>query len=186
MNGEATPILLTRAQLRALASHGELEIRVPARPGPTCLPNRSIEALSRRYPVGQCLWGREVFATRADGDRLFAKICYPAAGPGGQCRLVPIDQVQAKYLTDRYVTRPAKYMPRWASRILLEVTATRPESQATHFSQDVLVIRARLCESAPPAAGVDWLGVDENAGAIGGTDAGDETAKALRPVGSNQ
>lgn len=63
------------------------------------------------------LWVRERFSTRLDGDKI--KIRYPADGPDGQVQFVPADQVPSKYRTAGYVTRPARHMPRWASRTTL-------------------------------------------------------------------
>lgn len=154
MTDEALPIILTRSQVLALLVHNELEIRIAARPrGPASLPDCTLEGLERRYPLGRRLWVREIFSTRRDGDQL--KIAYPWSGPGPQSRLFPAGQVEAKYLTDRYVTRPAKYMPRWAARILLEVTAIAPD---THPGRDALIIHTRPCPptetavSNPPAS----------------------------------
>ena len=135
---QPAPIILTRPQVLALATRGEIEIRLSARArGPAALPDCTMDALLRRYAVGRRLWARESFATRRDGAQL--KILYPWQGPGPQRRFIPIDRVERKYLTERYVTRPPKYMPRWAARILLEVTAAHPDPAAA-----AVVITARL------------------------------------------
>ena len=72
---------------------------------------------------GGTLWVRESMCTRRDGDRV--KIRYPADGPNGPVKFLPIDAIpkagRAKYLTKSYVTRPGIYMPKWAWRLWLGI-----------------------------------------------------------------
>jgi hypothetical protein len=148
---DAAPIFLSRDELRALSTARELEIRVCAKPGRPRSPCDGLHRLPLRYAEpGWVLWVREHFATRRDRDRL--KICYPQAlidVPRGQRRYVPIEQVEKKYLTDRYVTRDARHMPHWAARIFLEVVACRPDPDAPG---QVLIVRVRRLDPPPDSS----------------------------------
>jgi hypothetical protein len=71
--------------------------------------------------VGDRLWVRETFRPVSESDTGFTGIEFRAGG-------MPDDDTQAGLLhdgTDRW--RPSIHMPRWASRIDLEITAVRVE-----------------------------------------------------------
>lgn len=133
------PIMLNRNEVRAVRKEGDVQIRRPL-PG---VPKG--EGATARYArPGDRLWVREDFSTREDGARL--KIRYPADGSHGPARFLPLRSVESKYRTEGYVTRPAKYMPYWASRILLEVT----ESQVNRSGlEQELLVKARVVQVAP-------------------------------------
>ena len=131
------PALVNRSEIRVLLSRGEVTMR---RPLARWAGGESVP--SRYGRPGDQLWVKEPFATRLDGDQI--KIRYPADGDRGRPRFVPIEQAERKYRTPRYVTRPAKYMPRWASRITLEVTRSDIEA----VGRGHVVIRAKLLEVA--------------------------------------
>ena len=130
------PVLLSRSEVRMLLDQGEVTMR---RPLSRWAGGESVP--SRYGRPGNQLWAREAFATRQDGDQI--KIRYPADGDRGRPRFVPIQQAERKYQTARYVTRPAKYMPRWASRITLEVVASEIERVGRGH---VAVVRAKLLD----------------------------------------
>ena len=131
------PALLTRQELRTLLDQREVTMR---RPLSRWAGGKS--APSRYGRPGDRLWVREAFATRQDGDQI--KIRYPADGDRGRPRFVSSELAEPKYRTPRNVTRPAKYMPRWACRITLEVVASEIEP----VGRGHVVIRAKLLEVA--------------------------------------
>lgn len=105
------PILLTRAEVRELLATGQADIR-RRQPGPV--------ALRTRHELGGLLWVREPFATRADGATVRVRYC--ADPREAEARVVAIDQAEPRFRTAGYRTWPAKYMPAWASRLMLKVT----------------------------------------------------------------
>lgn len=136
--GTLHPVMLSRTEVRAVQETGDVEIH-------RILPggDRAPRAAAHYGSPGDRLWVREDFSTRQDGRQL--KIRYPADGTHGQPRLLPLRAVESKYRTEGYVTRPAKYMPRWASRLTLEVT----ESQVKHSGpRQELLVRARVVQPA--------------------------------------
>ena len=132
--GKLHPIMLSRTEVRAIQDSGGVEIH-------RALPRgeRAKSVAARYGRPGDRLWVREDFSTREEGDQL--KIRYPADGTHGQPRLLPVGTVESKYRTEGYVTRPAKYMPRWASRLTLEVTESQVKRSG--HRQEVLV-KARV------------------------------------------
>lgn len=105
---------------------------------------REREALSTRCPFGQPgdrLWVREAWAADAQVDSIAPRelsqgepIRYPADGSVRQTGCSMISQGKG---------RPSIHMPRWASRILLEITAVRVERLQDISLQQV---RAEGCE----------------------------------------
>ncbi|WP_165667956.1 ASCH domain-containing protein [Metapseudomonas otitidis] len=74
---------------------------------------------------GDRLWVRETFATLSAGQCEPVK---PARGYGQDVRFAATDPLAACDVGVRgYPWRPSIHMPRWASRILLEITAVRVE-----------------------------------------------------------
>ena len=128
----AKPILLTRLDVRALLAGSDTEIRRPIRPGPV--------ALQTTYRPGDRLWVREAFSTRRDGDRI--KLRYPADGPQGQPQYVRLDEGNRRFGTQGYRTWPAKFMPLWASRLLLQVADARVEHHGDR-REVVLTVRVK-------------------------------------------
>ncbi len=136
--GKLHPIMLNRVEVRAVREAGDVQIhRMLA-------GSAGAASVAAHYgEPGDRLWVREDFSTRQEGDRL--KIRYPADGPQSQPRFLPVRTVESKSRTEGYVTRPAKYMPLWASRITLEVT----ESQVSHSGyRDEVLVTARVVEVA--------------------------------------
>ncbi len=135
----AKPILVTRPEIRALLERGETEIRRRIRPCPV--------ALQRTWRVGDTLWGRESISTRLDGQRV--KVRYPADGPAGQPRYVPIDVAGKRFATEGYRTWASKHCPRWAARLLLEVVGVRTEH---HDDREAVVLMVRRTTEGRPDA----------------------------------
>ncbi|MDU9399016.1 hypothetical protein [Pseudomonas sp. zfem003] len=74
---------------------------------------------------GDRLWVRETFATLSAGQYEPVK---PACGYGQEVRFAATDPLADCDVGVRgYPWRPSIHMPRWASRILLEITAVRVE-----------------------------------------------------------
>lgn len=103
-----------------------------------------LRALPQHGPVGRRLWVRETWcniagpmpddAPRADG------VCYRADNPGGDIRWTP-----------------AIHMPRWASRITLEVTGIRCERLQDITLGDVVAegLATSIYDFKPAQKGID-------------------------------
>ena len=116
------PIILTRHEVRRLLDRGEAELRRPIR--------SAAIALRVTYHVGDVLWVRESISTRRGDDGQGVRIRYPAdAGQGrDRIRVIPIGEADWKFASEGYRTWPAKYCPRWASRLSVKVLSVRQES----------------------------------------------------------
>jgi hypothetical protein len=114
------PIILTRDEVRFLLEWGEvLAWRVvPSKAAGEILVERL--GLVHRL-VGQRLWAKESFSTRGGDDGETVRIRYPADGHAGEARVVPLDVAGSRYASDGYFTHQAKHMPRWASRLIVEL-----------------------------------------------------------------
>lgn len=75
--------------------------------------------------LGDRLWVRETFAALSAGEYEPVK---PAQGYGQEIRFAATDPLADLCADTRgYTWRPSIHMPRWASRILLEISAVRVE-----------------------------------------------------------
>jgi len=113
------PIILSRAETRELLKRGEAEVRRPLRTGAV--------ALQATWKIGDRLWCRESFATRREGDSIRVRYSADQGQDDERVRVVPIGPGLWRFATRTYRTWPAKYMPRWASRLLVEVLTVREE-----------------------------------------------------------
>jgi hypothetical protein len=105
------PILFNAPMVRAILNGSKTQTRRVA------IPKRSIEPMTDECPYGQRgdrLWVREAWTVNLTGDPKHG-------GPG----TVPIYRAEHPHAADRW--RPSIHMPRWASRITLEITAVRVE-----------------------------------------------------------
>lgn len=98
---KAHPQLLNAWQVRAILDGRKTQLRIPTGRQGDLLPPVP------RYAVGDLIWGREAFCA-------------------------PFGKREAAYRADNdfigcYRWRPSIHMPRWASRITLEVTGVRVE-----------------------------------------------------------
>ncbi len=133
------PILFNGAMVRAILAGAKTQTRRVA------TPRRSIEPMSDECPFGQVgdrLWVREthsIFPThgqhRADGERW---------GPwGGLPTTVSADGKQIAYYREGFDRcdpgrwRPSIHMPRWACRLVLEITAVRVQRLHDITVQDI-------------------------------------------------
>jgi hypothetical protein len=96
----------------------------PDEPGTAYLDDRA-GRMQITCPYGQPgdrLWVRETFITGYDCDELYEKVWYRAT-EDSEFRWLDDDGE----MTDRIPWKPSIHMPRWASRITLEITAVRIE-----------------------------------------------------------
>jgi hypothetical protein len=172
-----TGILFKAPMVRALLDGSKTQTRRPIKPAPEMVTDkctepwagdpaallRLLEASKRRCPYGQPgdrIWVRETFfaygrwETRfstkkgrdewhfvdmtPDCDRAYQ---YDADAPG-----LPLAQGRGGALPGWY-KRPAIFMPRWASRILLEITSVRVERLQDISDTDIQAEGAK-CELA--------------------------------------
>ncbi|MGI0828686.1 hypothetical protein ACRCP5_15415 [Pseudomonas aeruginosa] len=172
------PILFNDQMVRAILEGRKTVTRRVVTPQPDFLgsmvdPNTPFKTLDAGLharitcPYGQPgdrLWVRETWAHVGTGDpgHLVYRATYPRCLPPG------LENVPADIRDEGYRWRPSIHMPRWACRILLEITAVRVErlhdlsdpgalaegvSHSEMHSGDSLVdVFARLWEST----GGDW------------------------------
>jgi len=116
------PLLLSRQEVRELVEAGDVTIR-------RALPSRDgIERARLRFGrEGERLWIREDFASRRDGETI--RVRYAVDPRNADARIVPAGDVASRFATSRYRSWPAKFMPRAASRLVVEVTAIQCEAE---------------------------------------------------------
>jgi hypothetical protein len=136
MTPNASPIMMSMSEIRALLQTGQVEVRRRVRNVPIALKPRV-----RR--VADVLWIRESISTRR--EELTVRIRYPAdQGQGeGRVRVIPIGEADRRFATRGYRTWPARYCPRWASRLTVSVTAAAIETEVDH---QVSVLQLQLKE----------------------------------------
>lgn len=78
------------------------------------------------YQLGDTLWVRETWQGAVDGDEPLYGIIYRASWNANEPAFKRDDRAE-KYFTGVSKWRPSIHMPRWASRITLEVTGVRVE-----------------------------------------------------------
>jgi hypothetical protein len=102
-------------------------------------------------PSGDRLWVREAWTVNLTGD--------PKRGGSGT---VPIYRAEHPHAADRW--RPSIFMPRWASRITLEVTGVRVERLQDISEADAIAegVRELPLQAAEPRC---WWTADASAGA---------------------
>lgn len=133
------PILFAGPMVRAILNGEKTVTRRLMKPQPDFLgsmvdPNTPFKTLGAGLHAritcpygepGDRLWVRETFATLSAGQYEPVK---PAHGYGQDVRFAATDPLTDCDVGVRgYAWRPSIHMPRWASRILLEITAVRVE-----------------------------------------------------------
>jgi hypothetical protein len=128
------PILFNAPMVRAILEGRKTMTRRVIRPQPPEMYGVSfLEKIARtEYPKecpygqpGDRLWVRETFATLCPGSYEGEK---PRVNSGQDVRYAATDRLATSSADVRgYTWRPSIFMPRWASRILLEVKAVRVE-----------------------------------------------------------
>ena len=147
------PILFSGSMVRAILEGRKLVTRRVVKPQPQMVTDQSIkpwegdasalhrllEQSGKRCPYGQPgerLWVREAWAidmlaahSTVDGYHSMYALQYRADDAEREINVAPgePDPYLALYDSQRGDWRPSIHMPRWASRILLEVTAVRVE-----------------------------------------------------------
>ena len=112
------PIILNAGEVRELLDRGEVEVRRSVKPGPV--------ALQHQWNAGDRFWVREPFAARGDGATV--RVRYVGDHGQGDARVILIEQTDRRFATKRYRTWPAKYCPRWASRLVVKLVEVREEA----------------------------------------------------------
>lgn len=159
------PILFSGAMVRALLAGTKTQTRRAAKPvrhpdlgnlytpGALVLEHEPQHVIERACPYGRPgdrLWVREAFdflPTGAPDDPQACEIVYWATG-SHEPRIAPLNYNPMIY--GREKVRPSIHMPRWASRITLEITAVRAERLQDISDEDALaegvaqIVRDRL------------------------------------------
>jgi hypothetical protein len=175
------PILFQGAMVRALLAGTKTQTRRVVKPQPH--PDAQVGGHYGGGPYGQPgdrLWVREAFRMTTPFDKdspaRVAELCLDAGYPkpwapiqyeadGRRDNWTSVSTIQAKPEPGKL--RPGIHMPRWASRILLEVTAVRVErlQEITHGDIEAEGIP---CEGAPMPGElqkakhcVQWIGLWE-------------------------
>jgi len=137
------PLLLNAEEVRELVGTGGATIR---RGMPSGADERRVQL--RYGKPGERSWVRERFACRLEADRV--RIRYAADGPDGQVREVPADTLARRFRTATYRTWENRYMPRAASRLVVEVEGVEIEGRGVNT---VAVVTLRLVGQAGEAEG---------------------------------
>ena len=114
---------------------------------------------------GDRLWVRETFATLSPGDYEPVK---PARGYGQDIRYSATDPLAGLCADTRgYKWRASVQMPRWASRILLEVTGIRVERLRSTEDIELLADLGDMLEDCDSVAGKEFSRIEhlQSAGA---------------------
>jgi hypothetical protein len=77
-----------------------------------------------KWAVGDRIWVKETYEHRAYGAINDIELRYVADGETDYMMVFDADR---KYRTDQWKRKPSIFMPRWASRITLEITAKHDE-----------------------------------------------------------
>lgn len=174
------PIIFSGAMVRALLDGRKTQTRRVLKPQPVKLPdfNRGSLSINVRRSVYQA-WNPHCPAVRCPygqpGDRLWVRETFAYVSPHEYP--APFEECKIEYRADKPEAkraggwdcepddpeairwRPSIHMPRWASRITLEVTGVRVERL-----QDISEADARAEGAYPPPAGTDDDGAHYDAG----------------------
>jgi len=137
------PILFSAPMVRALLSGTKTQTRRVVKNPPSIWTIHSIQ--EQRCPYGQA------------GDRLWVRETWAKWGRDDQCGEGPSQTHEPIYRADSYPWdwgdkwRPSIYMPRWASRITLEIIAVRVERLQDISSADAIAEGIEPC-----ASGGEW------------------------------
>lgn len=159
MRAESVRAILagTKTQTRRIVKPQPAEI-VAFMPGTWAMPTDrpgSFEEIRQHYTPGDRLWVREAWAARLDQDHLAPRdlprgtVGYWADGPGQCCRTGCAGAAGK--------VRSPIHMPRWASRITLEVTGVRVE-RLQQISEEDAIAEGFEADSSEPE--VWWSGYD--------------------------
>ncbi len=124
------PIIFSASDVRAILEGRKTQARRIIKPQPTSLGDK-LKALMR-YRIGDRLWVRETWQTHI-----------PAPDTNGDCATSIIYRADKKSYASSW--HSPIYMPRWASRITLEITRKRVEPLHRISQSDA------IAEGAPPS-----------------------------------
>ena len=121
------PILFSAPMVRAILAGTKTQTRRVVKPQPASVPGyREGDALNCNGKPVMCPHGHT-------GDRIWVREAHVIVGPGDIGYGITVDHPVARYRAtepDLFVVggwRPSIHMPRWASRITLEITGIRVE-----------------------------------------------------------
>ncbi|MEE9159882.1 MAG: hypothetical protein V3U60_16045 [Gammaproteobacteria bacterium] len=144
------PILFSGEMVRVILAGDKTQTRRVVKPQPTCfIPGAYFDAynggpqwnwwtqnnrlcngdtiMKCPYGVpGERLWVRETWAVHEGADKFAPRMLHPGWA-SGDVWFRADDRAPLVSIRDRGKWRPSRYMPRWASRITLEVTGVRVE-----------------------------------------------------------
>lgn len=156
------PILMSGPMIRALLSGSKTQTRRVIKPQPTVCPDNpmyldwndstlDVLAMARYCPYGQPgdrLWCKEQYLAEVPGDAAWE---VEGLSPGNWMPRI-IEEAIVHYrasstLGDGWKWRPSIHMPRWASRITLEVVSVRVERVQDISDYDALAegVRCPVC-----------------------------------------
>jgi len=164
-NIKCRPILFSGEMVRAILDGRKTQTRRILKPQPAVLTDDDAtkawlncgDQRTPRYPYGvpgDRLWVRESFCTCYNGQEAY-QVIYSADGSrmdfsyGSNATEDELDWLERSMTTHGERGRPGIHIPRWASRIALEVTGVRVERLQSISEQDAM------------AEGVNW---QDNAG----------------------
>jgi hypothetical protein len=143
------PILFSAPMVRALLAGSKTQTR-------RIVKDKHIDAAP---PVCFFQWLRENCPYGQTGDRLWVRETWiPRAAESAALYRADYDDAQASGLAGMYSDRgwrPSIHMPRWASRILLEITGVRVERLQDISDHDA------LAEGVSPDMGLRWQSGDD-------------------------
>jgi len=131
------PILFSAPMVRAILDGSKTQTRRTVKPEHVSAYHDGVPALFKRFPYGKPgdrLWVRETFTVVGydeDRDQILGK-----AGPPDEPWWGVRPKGKASLLSGKW--RPSLFMPRWASRITLEVTGVRVERLQDISEEDAI------------------------------------------------
>lgn len=171
------PILFSGAMVRAILVGRKTMTRRVMKPQPKGAPDnvRAIEVIAAEMLAGDCcpygqpgdrLWVRETWRPAYDAN-LFCCVEYRADGTRRKPALGALTEDQGHRFADdcpddpdlNVKWRPSIFMPRWACRLVLEVTAVRVErlQDITEEDADAEGLRCGMANPVSPFE-YDWRG----------------------------
>jgi hypothetical protein len=114
------PILFSAPMVRAILDGRKTQTRRVIKPQPISIGDKVVAVL--KYRIRDRLWVRETWHPYGDdGKESLALATSTCTGPEHVCFRATADEAQCA----TYHWRPSIHMPRWASRITLEITNVR-------------------------------------------------------------
>lgn len=122
----AKPIIFSTPMVKAILEGRKTQTRRFIKPQPDMYDALSLLKLEPKYQPGDKLWVRETWALVGTCDPGY--VTYRATYPNDLLERYPnLENVPKDFKDSGYKWRPSIYMPRWASRITLEIINVRAE-----------------------------------------------------------